>query len=310
MIYENLLQMVGNTPILKLNNITDHTMATIYVKLEKYNPGGSVKDRAALSMIEAAEKNGNLKPGGVIVEPTSGNTGIALAIMGKLKGYKVIIIMPDTMTIERRNLMKLYGAELILTDGKKGMTGAIEKAKNLVAENPSYFLPNQFSNIDNVDAHYKNTSIEILNDLPDLDGFVAGIGTGGTISGVGKKLKEALPNIVINGVEPESSPIISKGVSGPHKIQGIGAGFIPDIYLDNVVDKITTVKDEDAFNTSLMVSSKEGLFLGPSSGAAIFTAISLAKTLGPGKKILVISPDGGEKYLSMDYINKAGSSND
>ncbi|MEG0133194.1 MAG: cysteine synthase A [Clostridium sp.] len=310
MIYDNLLQMIGNTPILKLNSITDDTMSTIYVKLEKYNPGGSVKDRAALNMIESAEKNGMLKPGGVIIEPTSGNTGIALAIIGKLKGYKVIIIMPDTMTIERRNLMKLYGADLILTDGKKGMSGAIEKANELVSKNPSYFFPNQFSNLDNINAHYENTAVEILADLPNLDGFVSGIGTSGTIIGVGKKLKETIPNIIINGVEPESSPVISKGVSGPHKIQGIGAGFVPDIYLENIVDKITTVKDEDAFNTSLTVSTKEGLFLGPSSGAAIFAAISLSKILGPNKNILVMAPDGGEKYLSMDYINNVGSSND
>lgn len=299
MIYNNAIDMIGSTPILKLNNLVKEDMAEVYVKLEKYNPGGSVKDRAALGMIETAEKLGLLKENSVIVEPTSGNTGIALAMIGKLKGYKVIIIMPDTMSVERRNMIKAYGAELILTEGAKGMKGAIAKAEELAKDNDNYFIPQQFTNIANANKHYATTAEEILKDIPDLTAFVAGVGTGGTITGVGRKLKEINDTILINAVEPTKSSILSGGTHSPHKIQGIGAGFIPEIYDSKVVDKITTVSDEDAFATARQMASEEGILVGISSGASIYAALTLAKTLGKGKKILVVAPDGGEKYLSM-----------
>jgi len=299
MIYNNAIDMIGSTPILKLNNLVTENMAEVHVKLEKYNPGGSVKDRAALGMIETAEKLGLLKENSVIVEPTSGNTGIALAMIGKLKGYKVIIIMPDTMSVERRNMIKAYGAELILTEGAKGMKGAIAKAEELAKDNDNYFIPQQFTNIANANKHYATTAEEILKDIPNLTAFVAGVGTGGTITGVGRKLKEINDTILINAVEPTKSSILSGGTHSPHKIQGIGAGFIPEIYDSKVVDKITTVSDEDAFATARQMASEEGILVGISSGASIYAALTLAKTLGKGKKILVVAPDGGEKYLSM-----------
>lgn len=299
MIYNSAIDMIGSTPILKLNNLVKEDMAEVYVKLEKYNPGGSVKDRAALGMIEAAEKLGLLKENSVIVEPTSGNTGIALAMIGKLKGYKVIIIMPDTMSVERRNMIKAYGAELILTEGAKGMKGAIAKAEELAKNNDNYFIPQQFTNIANANKHYATTAEEILKDIPDLTAFVAGVGTGGTITGVGRKLKEINDSILVNVVEPTKSSVLSGGTHSPHKIQGIGAGFIPEIYDSRVVDKITTVSDEDAFVTARQMASEEGILVGISSGASIYAALTLAKTLGKGKKILVVAPDGGEKYLSM-----------
>lgn len=298
MLYNSVLEMVGNTPIIKLNNIVHEDMAKVYVKLEKYNPAGSVKDRAALGMIEEAEKLGVLKPNGTIVEPTSGNTGIALAMIGKLKGYKVIIVMPDTMSVERRNMIKAYGAELVLTEGAKGMKGAIEKAKEIAIDD-SFFVPQQFVNIANPNKHYETTAEEILNDIPDLNAFVAGVGTGGTITGVGRRLKELKGSILINAVEPSKSSILSGGTHSPHKIQGIGAGFIPDNYDSKVVDKISTVSDEAAFDTARLLANEEGILVGISSGAAISAALALAKELGKGKKILVIAPDSGEKYLSM-----------
>jgi len=298
MLYNSVLEMVGNTPIIKLNNIVHEDMAEVYVKLEKYNPAGSVKDRAALGMIEEAEKLGVLKPNGTIVEPTSGNTGIALAMIGKLKGYKVIIVMPDTMSVERRNMIKAYGAELVLTEGAKGMKGAIEKAKEIAIDD-SFFVPQQFINIANPNKHYGTTAEEILKDIPDLSAFVAGVGTGGTITGVGRRLKELKSSILINAVESSKSSILSGGTHSPHKIQGIGAGFIPDNYDSKVVDKISTVSDEAAFDTARLLANEEGILVGISSGAAISAALALAKELGKGKKILVIAPDSGEKYLSM-----------
>lgn len=298
MLYNSVLEMVGNTPIIKLNNIVHEDMAEVYVKLEKYNPAGSVKDRAALGMIEEAEKLGVLKPNGTIVEPTSGNTGIALAMIGKLKGYKVIIVMPDTMSVERRNMIKAYGAELVLTEGAKGMKGAIEKAKEIAIDD-SFFVPQQFVNIANPNKHYETTAEEILKDIPDLNAFVAGVGTGGTITGVGRRLKELKSSILINAVEPSKSSILSGGTHSPHKIQGIGAGFIPDNYDSKVVDKISTVSDEAAFDKARLLANEEGILVGISSGAAISAALALAKELGKGKKILVIAPDSGEKYLSM-----------
>lgn len=298
MIYNNMLEMIGKTPILKLSSLTDENSAEVYIKLEKLNPGGSVKDRAALGMIENAEKLGLLKEGSIIVEPTSGNTGIALAMIGRLKGYKVVIVMPDSMSKERRDLIKAYGAELILTDGAEGMKGAIEKAKELTKD-PRYFMPQQFENLSNSKKHYETTAEEILDDLIDLDMFIAGVGTGGTVTGVGNKLKEKKEDIKIVAVEPGSSPVLSGGMAGAHKIQGLGSGFVPKIYNSEYIDEVVKVSDEDALKTTKLVAEKEGILLGISSGAAIYVALEKAKILGKGKKILTIAPDGGEKYISM-----------
>lgn len=298
MIFNGVLELVGKTPILKMNNMVDENCADIYVKLEKFNPGGSVKDRAALGMIEKAEELGILKSGSVIVEPTSGNTGIGLAMIGKLKGYRVIIVMPETMSKERRDLIKAYGAELILTDGTKGMKGAIEVATNLVNEF-GYFMPQQFENIANPEKHYETTADEIYSDINDLDVFVAGVGTGGTISGVGKRLKEKIKNIEIVAVEPANSPVLSGGKPGSHKIQGIGAGFVPTNYNSKVVDKVVVINDLEAISTAADFARKEGVLVGISSGAAIAAAMKIAREIGAGKKILVVAPDGGEKYISM-----------
>ena len=284
--------------MLKLNNFNLENAAEVFVKLEKYNPGGSVKDRAALGMIEAAERDGLLKEGSVIVEPTSGNTGIALAMIGKLKGYKVIIVMPDTMSKERRDLITAYGAELVLTEGIKGMKGAIEKAEEMV-EKHGYFMPQQFENFANSLKHYETTANEIYEDIKDLDVFVAGVGTGGTVSGIAKRLKELNPNVKVVAVEPKSSPVISGGNPGAHKIQGIGAGFIPGIYEGKYVDEVMTVDDNDAIRTAVEFAEKESVLIGISSGAAVYAAIEIAKTIGAGKKVLAIAPDGGEKYISM-----------
>lgn len=299
MIYENILELIGNTPVVKLNLEKEENIADVYIKLEKYNLGGSVKDRAALGMIEAAEKDGKLQKGGTIVEPTSGNTGISLALIGKLKGYKVIIIMPDTASVERRDIIKAFGAELILTDGAKGMKGSIAEAERIVAENPGYFLPQQFENPANPQKHYDTTANEILADFPVLDAFVAGIGTAGTLVGVAKKMKEERPDTKIFGVEPVKSPVISGGEPGKHVIQGIGAGFVPKNHDGSVVDEIIQVTDEEALEYGLRASKENGLFLGISSGAAIAAAYKVAKQLGKGKKVLAVAPDGGEKYLSV-----------
>ncbi len=301
MIFNNVIQMVGNTPILKLNSLVEKGSGDVYVKLEKYNPAGSVKDRAALGMLERAEELGLLKKGDTIVEPTSGNTGIALSMIGSLKGYKVIIVMPETMSKERRDMIRAYGAELILTEGAKGMKGAISKAQELVDEK-GYFMPQQFNNIANPEKHYATTAKEILKDVPELDAFVAGVGTGGTITGVGKNIKEVSAGVKVVAVEPEKSPVISGGQPGPHKIQGIGAGFIPENYNSSVVDEVIQVSDEDAVATARALASKEGVLLGTSSGAAVYAALQVARKLGEGKKVVVIAPDGGEKYMSMDLF--------
>ncbi|MFR1822234.1 MAG: cysteine synthase A [Clostridium saudiense] len=298
MIYNGAIELIGNTPILKVKSMVDENCADVYVKLEKFNPGGSVKDRAALGMIEKAEKEGILKEGSVIVEPTSGNTGIGLAMIGRLKGYKVVIVMPETMSKERRDLIKAYGAELVLTEGSKGMKGAIEKANELV-KNKGYFMPQQFENIANPEKHYETTADEIFNDINDLDVFVAGVGTGGTATGVGKRLKEKINGIQVVAVEPSNSQVIAGKKPGAHKIQGIGAGFIPQNYKAEYVDNIVPVTDEDAIRTAVEFAKKEGILVGISSGAAIYTAIEIAKKLGKGKKVLALSPDGGEKYISM-----------
>ncbi len=298
MLYDNILELIGNTPIVKLNNLGNNNL---YVKLERTNPAGSVKDRPVYHMIQGMEKRGELKEGDVLVEPTSGNTGIALAMVGRIKGYEVILVMPETMSIERRALMKAYGATLILTEGSKGMKGAIEKAKELLEENKNYKRVGQFDNSDNIYSHYVGTGPEIYKDVVDIDIFVCGVGTGGTLSGVGKYLKEQNQNIKIVGVEPKRSPAISQNTSGPHRIQGIGAGFIPQNYDSSVVDEVLTVDDDDAFETVRVVGEKEGLLLGISSGANIFAALELAKKY-PDKKIVTIAPDGVEKYISMEIF--------
>ncbi|MFW2491492.1 cysteine synthase A [Clostridium chromiireducens] len=299
MIYNGGLELIGNTPIIKVNNLTkDENIAEVYVKLEKFNPGGSVKDRAALGMVERAEKEGILKQGSIIVEPTSGNTGIALALIGKLKGYRVIIVMPETMSKERRDLIKAYGAELVLTEGAKGMKGAIEKAIE-IGSGEGYFIPQQFENIANPEKHYETTAEEIYKDIPDLDAFVAGVGSGGTVVGVSKNLKKKIEGLITFAVEPANSPVLSGGNPGGHKIQGIGAGFVPGIYQKDYVDEILQVKDEDAFKTARSFAQTEGVLIGISSGAAVYAALQVAKKLGKGKKVLAIAPDGGEKYISM-----------
>ncbi|MDU1313755.1 MAG: cysteine synthase A [Clostridium septicum] len=297
MIYNGVLELIGKTPILKVSNLEENS-ADVYVKLEKFNPGGSVKDRAALGMIEKAEKLGLIKPGDTIVEPTSGNTGIGLAMIGRLKGYKVVIIMPETMSKERRDLIKAYGASLVLTEGAEGMKGAIEKANELVKQH-GYFMPQQFENLANPEKHYETTAEEIYNDLSDLDVFVAGVGTAGTVTGISKNLKNKIKKLEVVAVEPEKSPVISGGKAGAHKIQGIGAGFVPKIYNSEYIDKVMTVSDEDALRTTKEFAINEGILVGISSGAAIYAAMKIAKILGKGKKVLAIAPDGGEKYISM-----------
>jgi len=301
MIKERILDMIGNTPVVKLNKVVEEDMADVYIKLEGLNLTGSVKVRAAFGMIEEAEKNGTLKPGMTIVEPTSGNTGIALAYIGKLKGYPVSIVMPDTMSVERRNIIKSYGADLILTDGSKGMSGAIQEATRLSLQEAN-FMPQQFNNIANRNIHYKTTGNEIINDFSQLDAFVASVGTGGTISGAGARLKEHFKSIEIIGVEPVESPVLSGGAPGPHKIQGIGAGFLPSIYDASVVDSIEQINSTEAYQMTKRLFEEEGLFLGISSGAAVLAALRVAKRLGSGKKVVVISPDAGDKYISNNVF--------
>lgn len=295
MINNNVLDMIGNTPMIKLNNIGN---SNLYVKLEKYNPAGSIKDRAVYYMVENLEKNGLLKKGDVLVEATSGNTGIALSMIGSLKGYKVIIVMPETMSVERRTLMKAYGAELILTDGSLGMKGSIEKMNKLLSENSNYISLKQFDNEYNPLAHYETTGVEIYNQVKDIDIFVCGVGTGGTISGVGKYLKEQNPNIKVVAVEPEGSPVISKNKKGSHKIQGIGAGFIPKNYNENVVDEVMTITDEESYEGVRIMAQKEGILVGISSGANVYAALKLCE-MYPNKKIVTVAPDGIDKYMSM-----------
>ena len=295
MIYNNALDLIGNTPIL---NLKEAGYPNVFVKLEKANPGGSIKDRAALYMINGAEEKGILNKDSVLVEATSGNTGIALAMAGKLKGYKVIIIMPDTMSIERRQLVKAFGAELILTEGAKGMAGSIEKANELLDKNPNYICLGQFDNEDNPRAHYETTGPEILKEVKDVSFIVAGIGSGGTIVGAGKFLKEKNKEIKVIGIEPKSSPLITENKSGPHKIQGIGANFIPKIYDKDIVDKVITVSDEDSYETVRLIANKLGILIGISSGANIFGAMKLCDE-NPDEVVVTVAPDGVDKYMSM-----------
>ncbi|EHL79672.1 cysteine synthase A [Bacillus smithii] len=298
-IANSITELIGNTPIVKLNRIVDADSADVYLKLEYFNPGSSVKDRIALAMIEAAEKSGKLQPGGTIIEPTSGNTGIGLAMVAAAKGYPAIFVMPETMSLERRNLLKAYGAQLVLTPGPEGMKGAIKKAEELAKEN-GYLLLQQFENLANPEIHRRTTGKEIVEQFGDeqLDAFVAGIGTGGTITGTGQVLKEKYPNIKIYAVEPADSPVLSGGQPGPHKIQGIGAGFVPKVLDTDVYDEVITVTTEQAFDSARKASLNEGVLGGISAGAAIYAALQVAKKLGKGKKVLAIVPDNGERYLS------------
>lgn len=302
-IYHSILDTIGETPIVKLKNMTTDEMAQIYVKLESFNPGGSVKDRIALRMIEDAEKNGKLKPGMMIIEPTSGNTGIGLAMVGAAKGYPVTLVMPETMSVERRKLMQAYGANLVLTPGADGMKGAIAEA-NRLAEEEDGFVPAQFDNPANPKVHEETTAREIVNafEKNGLDAFVAGVGTGGTITGVGNELKRMYSNIKIYAVEPEESPVLEGGQSGPHKIQGIGAGFVPSVLNINIYDEVLPVKSNDAMETAREIAKKEGILVGISSGAALFAAIEVAKKMTSDQKVLVLLPDNGERYLSTELF--------
>lgn len=301
-VYKSADQLIGKTPLLELTN-TEKKLglkATILAKLEYFNPAGSVKDRIAKAMLDDAEKSGKLKPDSVIIEPTSGNTGIGLASVATARGYRIIIVMPETMSVERRQLMKAYGAELVLTEGAKGMKGAIAKAEELAAETPNSFIPGQFVNPANPEAHFLTTGPEIYEDTDGkVDIFVAGVGTGGTVTGVGKYLKSKNPNVKVVAVEPASSPVLSTGVAGSHKIQGIGAGFVPKVLDTTIYDEIITVTNEDAFATGKLIGKNEGVLVGISSGAAVWAAIELAKRPeNAGKNIVVLLPDTGDRYLS------------
>lgn len=301
-IYKSADELVGKTPLLELTHIEEKLglKAHILAKLEYFNPAGSVKDRIAKEMIDDAEKKGLLKKGSVIIEPTSGNTGIGLSSVAAARGYRIIIVMPETMSVERRQLMKAYGAELVLTEGAKGMKGAIAKAQELAKEIPDSFIPGQFENSANPEAHYKTTGPEIYEDTDGkVDFFVAGVGTGGTVTGTGKYLKEKIPGVHVAAVEPESSPVLSAGKSGPHKIQGIGAGFVPDVLDTSVYDEVIPVSNESAFEYGKLIGKTEGVLVGISSGAALYAAVEIAKRPeNEGKTIVVLFPDTGDRYLS------------
>lgn len=307
-IYKSIEEMIGSTPLLELGNYGKkyRLQATLLAKVEAMNPGGSAKDRVAKRMVEDAEKAGILKPGATLIEPTSGNTGVGLAVMAAARGYRAIIVMPDSMSMERRLLMTAFGAELVLTEGKKGMAGAIEKAEELAKEIPNSFIPGQFDNPSNPAAHYSSTGPEIYADTEGkVDIFVAGIGTGGTITGTGRYLKEKNPGVKIVGVEPASSPLLTKGIAGPHGLQGIGANFVPSILDRSVIDEILTVTDEQAYETGRELARTEGLLAGISAGAAVFAAAELAKRPeNTGKNIVVLLPDTGDRYLSTEMFQK------
>lgn len=307
-IYKNVTELIGNTPVVELSNLEKEQglKAQLLAKVEFFNPAGSVKDRIAKRMIEKAEEQGLLKEGATIIEPTSGNTGIGLASVCASKGYKAIFTMPETMSVERRNLLKAYGAKIVLTPGSQGMKGAIAKAKELQESTPNSLIPSQFTNLENPQAHYETTGPELWEQTDgEIDIFVAGVGTGGTISGTGKYLKEKNPNIKIVAVEPEGSPVLSQGKAGPHGIQGIGAGFVPDTLNTQIYDEIVTVTNENAYNTGRAIAQKEGLLVGISSGASVYAAIQLAKRPeNEGKRIVALMPDTGERYLSTPMFTQ------
>lgn len=300
-IYQNVLELIGNTPMIRLNRIIPEGSAEVLGKLESYNPGGSIKDRIALSMIEAAEREGKIKPGGTLVESTSGNTGIGLALVGAIKGYRVILTMPESMSLERVGFLERLGAQVVLTPAIDGMIGAVKKAKELLASTPNAFMPHQFQNPANPQIHRQTTAREILEATDGwLDAFVAGVGTGGTLTGVGEVLKQRIPAVKIVAVEPESSKVLSGGAPGPHKIQGIGAGFIPEVLNRGVIDQIIAVTDEEAYDMYQRLSREEGISAGISAGAAVFAALQVAKQLGAGKRLVVILPDTGERYSNIE----------
>ncbi|MGA7828128.1 MAG: cysteine synthase A [Geobacteraceae bacterium] len=302
--YDSVLDLIGNTPLVRITKLGEKNAATIYVKMENNNPGGSVKDRICLAMIEAAEKSGQLKPGATVIEPTSGNTGIGLSMVCAVRGYKLVLTMPDTMSIERRRLLAAYGAELILTPGNQGMRGAVQKAEEL-AEKQGYYMPQQFKNPANPEIHRKTTGPEIIEAMKGLsiDGFVAAVGTGGTLTGIGEVLKEHNPAIKIAAVEPADSPILSGGEPGPHKIQGIGAGFIPDVLNTEIYDEVIRVTNSEAFEAAQQIAKREGLLVGISAGANFFGALQLARKLGKGKNVVTIMCDTGERYLSTGIFD-------
>lgn len=303
---QSVLELIGNTPVIELPRVAGPNSARLLGKLEAANPGGSVKDRICLGMIEAAERSGALLPGGTIVEPTSGNTGIGLALVAAARGYRLILTMPDTMSEERRSLLRAYGAELVLTPDTKGMHAAIDKAQEILRENPGYFMPGQFSNPANPLAHRDSTAQEILKQCPQLDAFVAAVGTGGTLSGVGGALKAAHPALKVCAVEPSNSAVLSGGKAGFHAIQGIGAGFIPDNLDTSVIDEIITVSDEEATLMTRRLASEEGVLVGISAGAAVYAAARVAKELGPGHTVLTILCDAGERYLTTGLFESGG----
>jgi cysteine synthase A len=299
----SILDLIGTTPVVRLRNLAGKNDAEVWAKLESFNPGGSVKDRICLSMIEAAERQNKLKPGATIVEPTSGNTGIGLALVAAVKGYRLILTMPDTMSEERRSLLTAYGARLILTPDTKGMGGAIRKAEELLLEHPDYFMPQQFNNPANPEIHRRTTAAELLRQFKRIDAFVAGVGTGGTITGVGEVLREKMKGIRICAVEPAASPVLSGGEPGYHKIQGIGAGFIPAVLNTQVYDEVMPVTDDDAALYTRRLALEEGILVGISSGAACYAALKVAKTLGKGHVVVTIFPDKGEHYLSTEIFS-------
>lgn len=303
--HPNVTELIGRTPLVQLNRFADDESARLFAKVEFFNPGGSVKDRICLSMIEAAEQSGKLRPGGTMVEPTSGNTGIGLALVAAVRGYKLILVMPESMSMERASLLSSYGAQLVLTPAWEGMRGAIKEAESIIEQNPNYFMPNQFSNPANPEVHRKTTGPEILEALDgQVDAFVVGVGTGGTITGVGEVLKAKNPKTLIVAVEPSASPVLSGGEPGPHKIQGIGAGFVPNVLNRKIIDRVITVNDDDAYKTAKLLARQEGLLVGISSGANALAAQQIARELGRGKTVVTILPDTGERYISIEkYFN-------